>query len=386
MARATYSVLCILVLGLCGCGSHSGPSAAQRGNEAFKEGRFDKAVEELTYATSRIANSAELYYNLGASHMELGNCLQAQDAFLAALNLDPNYSDALACLGQIYFQQDNLPKALESLEKALSLDTTADAKARILNTMGLVAARGKHEGLARLHFLRALKENRKSAFVYYNLASLYRDDPYRLYEESLDNFEIFVRLVDPKSSYYLKAKDNIKRLRSNLERTRAITPDDARRDAPKASKLLQEGVTAYSSKQYAQAIKAYKAALEADPLTFSAAYGLGIIYQQQGNKTEARNAFKRASLINPGNQDCYYRAAVLSIQLNQYAEGTKILDKAIARSPFNPTSAKLMATIKYAEGHYPEARLYGDFYLALAPATEPGRKEYQKWLQMLPKK
>jgi tetratricopeptide (TPR) repeat protein len=385
MVRTTYWILCVIVLGICGCGFHSGPGAAQRGNEAFKEGRFDKAVEELTYATSRIANSPELYYNLGVSHMELGNCLQAQDAMQAALNLNPAYSAAHACLGQLYFQQDNLPKAIESLEKALSLETTADAKSRILNTMGLVEARRKHEGLARLHFLRALKENRKSAFAYYNLASLYRDD-YRLYEESLDSFEIFVRLVDPKSSYYLKAKDNIKRLKNNLERTRANEPDAARRDSPKASKLLQEGVTAYSLKQHAKAIKAYKESLEADPLTFSAAYGLGIIYQQQGNKIEARNAFKRASLINPGNQDCYYRAAVLSIQLNQTAEGTKILDKAIARSPFNPASAKLMATIKYAEGHYPEARLYGEFYLALAPLTETGRKEYQKWVQMLPRK
>jgi tetratricopeptide (TPR) repeat protein len=385
MVRATYGVLCLLVLGLCGCGSHSGPSAAQRGNEAFKEGRFDKAVEELTYATSRIVNSAELYYNLGASHMELGNCIQAQDAFTAALKVNPDYSDALAYLGQIYFQQDKLPQAVESLDKALSLTTSTELRVRILNTLGLLEARRKNPSLARLHFLRALKENRKSEFAYYNLASLYRDD-YRLYEESLDNFEIFVRLVDPKSSYYLKAKDNIKRLRNNLERTRANEPDVARRDSPKASKLLQEGVTAFSLKQHAKAIKAYKEALEADPLTFSAAYGLGIIYQQQGNKNEARNAFKRASLINPGNQDCYYRAAVLSIQLNQSAEGIKILDKAIARSPFNPTSAKLMSTIKYAEGHYPEARLYGEFYLTLTPVTEAGRKEYQKWVYMLPKK
>lgn len=385
MVRTTYWVLCVIALVICGCGSHSGPSAAKRGNEAFKEGRFDKAVEELTYATSRIANSPELYYNLGVSHMELGNCLQAQDAFLAALNLNPDYSDALACLGQLYFQQDNLPKAAESLEKALSLSTTADAKARILNAMGMVETRRKHEGLARLHFLRALKENRKSEFAYYNLATLYRDD-YRFHEEALDNFEIFVRIADQKSNYYLKAKDNIKRLRNNIERTRAIAPDEVKRDAPKASKLLQEGVTAYSAKQYPKAIKAYKEALEADPLTFSAAYGLGMVYQQQGSKNEARNAFKRASLINPDNQDCYYRAASLSIQLNQLAEATKILDKAIARSPFNPTSAKLMTTIKYMEGRYPEARLYGEFYLSVVPVTEAGRKEYEKWVRMLPKK
>lgn len=385
MLRVIYLGLCLLALGMCGCGSRSGLNSAKSGMEAFKEGRFDKAVEDLTHATSRISNSPELYYNLGVAHMELGNCVQAQDAFAAALKLNPQYSDAYACLGQLNLQQDQLLPAAEALSKALSFATTADAKARILTSMGLMEARRKHYDLARLNYLRALKENRKFESAYYNLASLYRDD-YKLLEESLDNFEIFVRITDPKNTYYLKAKDNIKRLKNNLERTRANEPDVLRRDSPKAAKLLQEGVTAYSQKQYSKAIKAYKEALEADPLTFSAAYGLGKVYQQQGLKNEARSAFKRAAEINPNNQDCYCQAAELSLQMRQYAEAMKILDKAIARSPFNPVSAKLMARSRYEEGRYPEARLYGEFYLTLVPATEPGRKEYEKWVSILPKK
>lgn len=385
MLRVIYLGLCLLALGMCGCGSRSGLNSAKSGMEAFKEGRFDKAVEDLTHATSRISNSPELYYNLGVAHMELGNCVQAQDAFAAALKLNPQYSDAYACLGQLNLQQDQLLPAAEALSKALSFATTADAKARILTSMGLMEARRKHYDLARLNYLRALKENRKFESAYYNLASLYRDD-YKLLEESLDNFEIFVRITDPKNTYYLKAKDNIKRLKNNLERTRANEPDVLRRDSPKAAKLLQEGVTAYSQKQYSKAIKAYKEALDADPLTFSAAYGLGKVYQQQGLKNEARSAFKRAAEINPNNQDCYCQAAELSLQMRQYAEAMKILDKAIARSPFNPVSAKLMARSRYEEGRYPEARLYGEFYLTLVPATEPGRKEYEKWVSILPKK
>jgi Tfp pilus assembly protein PilF len=64
----------------------------------------------------------------------------------------------------------------------------------------------------------------------------------------------------------------------------------------------------------------------------------------------------------------------------------KTLDKAIARSPFNPASAKLMAQLRYTEGRYPEARLYGEFYLSLVSTKEPGRAEYEKWIKILPKK
>jgi tetratricopeptide (TPR) repeat protein len=360
-------------------------SAAKSGTEAFKDGLYEKAVEHLTYATSRITNSPELYYNLGVAHMELGNTAQAQASFTEALKLQPDYSDALACIGQIELQQDNLLPASEALDKALAFSTSADAKARILTTLGLVEARRKRCDLSRLHYLRAIKQNRKHEPAYYNLATLYRDD-YKLYEEALDNFELFVRITNPKDRHYEKATSNIKRLKTNLERTRANEPDLIRRDSPKAAKLLQEGVTAYSQKQYAKAIKCYKDAMEADPLTFSAAYGLGMVYQQQGLRTEARSAFKRAAEINPNNQDCYCQAADLSIQLRQYAEAVKMLDKAIARSPFNPASAKLMARLRYSEGHYPEARLYGEFYLSLVPPKEPGRAEYEKWVNMLPKK
>ena len=385
MVRGFYLFLCLMVLGICGCGSRSGLSSAKSGMEAFKEGRYEKAVEHLTYATSRISNSPELYYNLGVAHMELGNCAQAQAAFSEALKLNPDYSDALACMGQLALQQDNLLPASELLEKALACAPSADVRARVLTTMGLVEARRKRYDISRLYYLLAIKENRKHESAYYNLATLYRDD-YKLYDEALDNFELFVRISNQKNRYFEKASINIKRLKTNIERTRANEPDVIRRDSPKAAKFLQDGVTAYAMKQHAKAIKCYKDALDADSLTFSAAYGLGMVYQQQGLKNEARNAFKRASEINPNNQDCYCQAADLSLQLRQYGEAIKTLDKAIARSPFNPVSAKLMARLRYAEGRYSEARLYGEFYLSMIPAKEPGRADYEKWVKILPKK
>lgn len=385
MVRGFYLVLCLMVVSICGCGSRSGLSSAKSGMEAFKEGRYEKAVEQLTYATSRITNSAELYYNLGVAHMELGNSAQAQAAFSEAIKLNPEYSDAFACMGQLALQQDNLLPASELLDKALAYATSADVRARVLTTMGLVEARRKRYDVSRLYYIRAIKESRKHEAAYYNLATLYRDD-YKLYEEALDTFELFVHVAKPKNRYFEKATSNIKRLKTNIERTRANEPDVIRRDSPKAAKLLQEGVTAYSMKQYAKAIKYYKDALDADSLTFSAAYGLGNVYLQQGLRNEARNAFKRASEINPNNQDCYCQAAELSIQLRQYAEAIKILDKAIARSPFNPASAKMMARLRYAEGRYSEARLYGEFYLSMILAKEPGRADYEKWVKILPKK
>ena len=153
-----------------------------------------------------------------------------------------------------------------------------------------------------------------------------------------------------------------------------------------AAKLLQEGVRLQIAKQYPKAAKAYRDALAEDPLTFSAAFGLATVYKAQGQKAEAVEAFRHATDISPSHQDSYFQAAELALQLKHSAEAAKILDRAIARSPFNPANAELMARIRYAESRLPEARAYGEFYLSLLPPGDRNRGPYEKWVKSLPAK
>ena len=205
-------------------------------------------------------------------------------------------------------------------------------------------------------------------------------------EEALDNFELFVRLADKNDSHNGSAANNIKRLRLNLERTRAEELDGVRRDPAAAAKLLQDGMRLQIAKQYSKAIKAYRDALAADPFTFSAAFGLAMVYKTQGQRAEAIEAFKRATDISPNHQDSYFQAAELAVQLKHYAEAAKILDRAIARSPYNPANAELMARIRYEETRLSEARAYGEFYLSLLPPGDKNRAPYSKWVKSLPEK
>jgi len=389
MIRTRIFLLLALLLSVtCGCGSHSSQRAVKDGMAAFKEHKYSEAIASFTRASKRITNSPELYYNLGLAHLEEGNMEPAKAAFTAALELRPGYGDALACLGKIAYDQNNpsdLPKAQAYLEQALSAATTSESKARILTSLALTeSARGRHD-IARLDLLNALRLNRLYAPAYYNLASLYRDK-FNLREEALDNFEIFVRLVDKSETHYGSAVNNIKRLRTNLERTRAEELDGVRRDPAAAARLLQEGMHLQVSKQYAKAIKSYRDALAADPLTFSAAFGLAMAYKTQGQREEAIEAFRRATDISPNHQDSYFQAAELAFQLKHYAEAEKILARAIARSPSNPANAELMARIRYAETRLPEARAYGEYYLSLLPPGDKNRAPYEKWVKSLPTK
>jgi tetratricopeptide (TPR) repeat protein len=380
-----HTLLCLTVclLFACGCGYHSGQSAVQEGLAAFKGNNFSEAITHFTRATKRITDSPELYYNLGLAHLRQGNMEPAQAAFAAALELAPGHGEALACIGQIAYLQNNMPKAKDCLERALAAVTTDESKARVLTALALTESSRERHDIARLHLLRALKSARRYAPAYYNLASLYRDK-FNLREEALDNFEIFVRIVDKKDEHYEKAINNVKRLRMNLERTQAEEAENVRRDPAAAAKLLQEGVRQQIAKQYPKAVKAYRDALAADPYTFSAAFGLAMVYKAQGQRAEAVEAFRRAAEISPNHQDSYFQAAELALQLKHTAEAVKILDRAIARSPYNPANAELMARIRYTESRLPEARAYGEYYLSLMPAGDRNRAPYEKWVHSLP--
>jgi len=95
-------------------------------------------------------------------------------------------------------------------------------------------------------------------------------------------------------------------------------------------------------------------------------------------------AFRRAAQIHPDHQDSYLQAAELAFQLKRYAEAGKLLDRAIARSPFQVASAELMARIRYAETRLPEARAYGEYTLSLMRPDVKGRRAYEQWVRSLP--
>ena len=375
---------CVLLAG--GCGSDSGQKALRRGVAAYEAKNYPEAIASLTRASRRITDSADLYYYLGCAHLQQGEKDAAAAAFQAAFELNPRHGETLAGLGQLAYHTEELSQAQTFFRQALAGDVASDdALAGILNGLALTEAGLRRNDLARLFLLRALRVNRLYAPAHYNLASLYLN-AYDLREEALDQFELYVRAADKDDRYKEKARNQIDRLRPNVERARAEEQDARRRDPAAAASRLYEGIQAQSREQIDKAIRCYRDALAADPLTFNAAFGLGILYKGQNRAAEALEAFKQAAAINPGHQDSYMQAAGLALQLKRYDEAERILNRAIARSPYNPAGADLMARIRHAQNRLPEARAYGEFYLSLLRPDDKNRAAYEKWVGALPDK
>lgn len=376
-------LLGFMVVLICGCGGSSGHRALRDGLSAFRNQNYERAAAHFNRAARRITNSPELYYNLGRCYQELGQIGGAKVAFEAALELDRDHVDSLTALGQVAYHQKEFDEAYKALRQALAGAEPGNQRARILNSISLVEGALDRTDMERVSLLQAIREDRYYAPAFYNLASCYRDK-YQLYEEALDNFEICIRLLDKSDHYHEKAGRVIARLRANVERTRTEESDRVRRDPAKAAALLREGEKQRLAKQFSRAAGLYREALAADPLTFGAAFGLGISYREMGQRRQAMEAFKQASQIRPDHQDSYYQAAELALKLRQPAEAAAILDRTIARSPGSPQSAELMARICHAQSRLPEAQAYGSYYLSLLPGGGESYDAYKRWVDSLP--
>lgn len=381
--RLIYFGTAALALLLTGCGERSGHADIKAGISAYREGRYEKAAAAFLRATEHVTGSPELYCNMGLAYLKLGDVARAQRAFSSALEIAPGQGEALVCLGQIAYLKNALEDAALWVEKGIPrLGTPAD-RAAAYTTLGQIETARRRYDFARVAFLRAIRADRKYAPAYYDLATLYRDT-YQFREEALDNFELYTHLADLKEPHREKALNSISRLKANIDRTRqALNRDDTRRDSSAAAALIGDALSAQLEKRHSRALRLYKSALAADPLAFNAAYGMAITCVKLNDKRGAVEAFKRALEINPNHQDCYLQAADLLLKLRQYSEATDLLDRAIARSPFNPESFELYARIRSAERHAPEAKLAGLFSLELAPPATPARADFKKWVESI---
>jgi tetratricopeptide (TPR) repeat protein len=385
MTRFNVFLMMTVAIGtlICGCGSDSAQSSLEKGISAFDKKNYSAASECLDLAAKEINDSAPLYYTLGLSHLNLGDMKKALAAFNKTIDIDPAHYESIICLGQIAYHENNdLAISQECFETALKMVTDAHKKAVLYTSMAIVESGLKNDGLARLYLIQALSCDRSYAPAFYNLGSLYKDK-FGYKEEALKCFKQYAQLADKDENHYVKAEKNMERLNLNIERLASSRQATVKRDTVTASENLGNGVVYQSQKKYLDAIKFYDAALAADPLAFSAAYGKAMAYQKLNRSREAFAAFKAAIEINHDHQDSYIRAVKLAMQLKRFSDATTLLDRAIARNPSYSSYYDFMTRILYEQSRYAEAKKYGEYYLSLLEPGDKDRAAYEKWVKSL---
>ena len=96
-------------------GSSGGDFAA--GEKAAKAGDYNQAVAQLEKVVQRDPNNAEAHNYLGYSLRKLGQYDRAGNHYRAALQLKPDFQEAIEYYGELFLATKDLPRAEEQLAK-----------------------------------------------------------------------------------------------------------------------------------------------------------------------------------------------------------------------------------------------------------------------------
>jgi tetratricopeptide (TPR) repeat protein len=379
MKRACLFFCLLLSLAAAGCGAFSPRHAVRDGEAALKDHNYEAAVRHFNRAVRRLPNDATLHYNLATAHFLLGSFVPAEAALKQVLTLEPGNLNARELQAQIALHRSEWAKARTLFTELLA--ATPQARARYLTALSNVERGAARYDLARVRLLQAIKSDWKYAPAHYNLARLYRDH-FRLTDEAADEIELFLRMVNSSDPLKAEAAKMLEALRLTQKNTRTPPPAE-HRDAEKAAVRVKEGDRAGAARAWPRAEKAYRDALAADPQCAPAALGLGQTLLSQSEYRQALDAFRQATVLNPGLADAFYQGALAALELKDLPEAGRLLNQAAAKWPDRYGFFALLATLRSAENNPHGARAYGEYYLQLAPVGEQ-RKRYELWLSTLP--
>jgi tetratricopeptide (TPR) repeat protein len=122
-----------------------------------------------------------------------------------------------------------------------------------------------------------------------------------------------------------------------------------------------------------------------NPADASAHYNLGLIYQQRGQREEAKASFTRAIEIDPDETDAHYQLGRIAREAGQLADAINHFDAVVSRNPAHSQSEawREIGWTYFQAGQYEDARSAFERFIARRPSDAEGRYRYGLTLHQL---
>lgn len=151
-------------------------------------------------------------------------------------------------------------------------------------------------------------------------------------------------------------------------------------DAQKAQVALAKGVEAHRAKRLAEAIEAYKQAVQADPSCFEAYYNLGVAAHELKSYPTALAAYETALALVPDSTLARYNFALVLRDAGYLLDAAAELQKVVTADPTDARAHLALGNL-YAQrlGNRAQARVHYLRVLELEPA-HPQATAIRYWL------
>ena len=386
MTKKTWLAGCLLAALVAafaaGCAPETPERVSAQAEDAYAAGDYAKAITAYERLLAMHGEDATIYANLALAALgaqDTAYAKRAAEKALALQNTGPQAETARELLGMVAEAGNDKAEAAKifrGLTDAENLEVRTRARSRLAR---LYAEQGRVDGALAL-LLAAANEAPTDATTLYNLGALCVREPLRLRQAALDYFRQAERLLPQNVRERKKAKDWVTRLEANLARLRQLPPNAG--DAKTCAEQLRLAKEATAKKRWRSAETAARKAAEADPSSFEAALAWGRAGARNGHRDIALRAYDAALALRPASAEARAEAAQLAYDAKRYADAANYLRPLLVAQPRNRFIADLMMRILTAQRKLPDARVWGEFYLAL-DASAPD--SYRKWVQSLPR-
>src|SRR4030095_2978357 len=287
-------------------GEKPAKSHIEKAELAFKERRYQDAVEEFRKAIELDRESTDAYYGLGLAYLKTGERIKAIEAFREAIRLRPEWAEAHNQLGLTYYEAGEYKTAASAFEEATRLKPDFfDALVALGNTYqhsGLYAR--AVEVLEKAVLLRPENIDAKMALGRALILAARPEDAVTVLKDA-------VRL-SPNSALVYSILGQAYRLTGKYEE--ALTAlDQALRinaDDPVAYNYL--GLTYENLERQQEAIAAYRRAITLKADYAEAHYNLALILLSRGERTQAQAEYLILKNLNSDLADVLLQKIVNS--------------------------------------------------------------------------
>lgn len=291
---------------------------------------YDRSVQLLDQAEETAKRALALYYDLPEAHRALGrvykerkNNLEAISEFEKAIQLKPDYFEAYRALGWINEEMRNCEEAIIYAEKALEI-RPSDRESYLL--MGISYLDKKYLQQAEKTFFKALEVAPDYGTAYYYIGNTYQKQG--KFKEALEMYEKCIKVGGDPNVY------------------------------------LDMGWIYLLKKQFKKAIASFKSCIGLGHFEFLADYWLGVIFDIQEKKEEARNYHKLCIELSnkllhddPENPYVHSTLGLAYTAVGEYEKGVKQGEHAVVLDPENGAILYDLARI-YALQNQPDKALH----------------------------
>lgn len=269
---------------------------------------YDWRTESSLYSSGLkvCPNNAKVYYNIAKLSADASTkasnrtdkqyqILKSIAHYEKALQLWPDYEQALNNLGNLYRQQGDNLQAKKLLKRALSIQPKFPA---CWMNLGVAQANLNEFEEAELSYKTALEQRKNYPDCHYNLGTLYLK--MRSFDQAIGEFSTAIRLRPD----HFSAWSNLVILFDNLERYREaeVKAKAAIGIFPEKSDFYFHLANVFGKQDlFPEAESMYAKAIERDPVKAIHFVNLGVLYHRWKKLEKAEEAYMKALVIDPYN-------------------------------------------------------------------------------------